>query len=79
LTMTITAFGATSLEFGPAVLAQPLWALLLLHSWQLIGQGRRTLLGDEVAQRSRERPAPAELQAVDRLTHAAPIDRCRAR
>jgi hypothetical protein len=41
LTMTITAFGAPSLEFGPAVLAQPLWALLLLHSWQLIGQGRR--------------------------------------
>src|SRR5437868_7198711 len=41
LTMTITAFGAISLEFGPAVLAQPLWALLLLHSWQLIGQGRR--------------------------------------
>jgi hypothetical protein len=41
LTMTITAFGAPSLEFGPAVVAQPLWALLLLHSWQLIGQNRR--------------------------------------
>jgi len=23
------------------VLARPLWALLLLHTWQLIGQGRR--------------------------------------
>src|SRR3954464_10296983 len=41
LTMTITAFGAPSLEFGPAALARPLWALLLLHSWQLIGQNRR--------------------------------------
>ena len=41
LTMTVTAFGAPSLEFGPAVLARPLWALLLLHSWQLIGQNRR--------------------------------------
>jgi hypothetical protein len=41
LTMTITAFGAPSLEFGPTVLARPLWALLLLHSWQIIGQNRR--------------------------------------
>jgi hypothetical protein len=41
LTMTVTAFNSSSLEFGPAVLARPLWALLLLHSWQLIGQDRR--------------------------------------
>jgi 4-amino-4-deoxy-L-arabinose transferase-like glycosyltransferase len=41
LTMTVTAFNSNSLEFGPAVLARPLWALLLLHSWQLIGQNRR--------------------------------------
>src|SRR4029079_10891887 len=41
LTMTVTAFGTPSLEFGPLVLARPLWALLLLHSWQVIGQGRR--------------------------------------
>jgi len=41
LTMTVTAFGASSLEFGPLVLARPLWALLLLHSWELIGQKRR--------------------------------------
>src|SRR5215813_12459346 len=41
LTMTITAFGAPGLEFGPSVLARPLWALLLLHSWQIIGEGRR--------------------------------------
>jgi hypothetical protein len=42
LTMTVTAFSSPGVEFGPLVLARPLWALLLLHSWQLIGQGRRT-------------------------------------
>jgi hypothetical protein len=41
LTMTVTAFSAPGAEFGPQVLAQPLWALLLLDSWRLIGQGRR--------------------------------------
>ena len=40
LTMTVTAFSSPGLEFGPEVLARPLWALLLLHSWQLIGQNR---------------------------------------
>jgi len=43
LTMTVTAFSSPSLEFGPLVLARPLWALLLLHSWQLIGQNRRNV------------------------------------
>src|SRR5579871_4126182 len=43
LTMTVLAFSAPSLEFGPLVLARPLWALLLLHSWQLIGQNRRNV------------------------------------
>src|SRR3981081_2083265 len=41
LTMTVTAFSSPGLEFGPEGLARPLWALLLLHSWQLIGQNRR--------------------------------------
>src|SRR5213080_4694773 len=41
LTMTVTAFSSPGVEFGPLVLARPLWALLLLHSWQLIGRGRR--------------------------------------
>jgi hypothetical protein len=41
LTMTVAAFSSPGVEFGPLVLARPLWALLLLHSWQLIGQGRR--------------------------------------
>ncbi len=43
LTMTITAFASHTLEFGPAVLANPLWALLLLHTWELIGQKRRNV------------------------------------
>jgi hypothetical protein len=41
LTVTVTAFSSPGLEFGPLVVARPLWALLLLHSWELIGQGRR--------------------------------------
>jgi hypothetical protein len=41
LTLTVTAFSWSGVEFGPLVLARPLWALLLLHSWQLIGQNRR--------------------------------------
>jgi Dolichyl-phosphate-mannose-protein mannosyltransferase len=43
LTMTILVFSSPALEFGPLVLARPLWALLLLHSWQLIGQNRRNV------------------------------------
>jgi hypothetical protein len=41
LTLTVTAFSSPGVEFGPLVLARPLWALLLLHSWQIIGQGLR--------------------------------------
>src|SRR6478736_7280100 len=40
LTMTVLAFSSPVLDFGPLVLARPLWALLLLHSWQIIGQRR---------------------------------------
>jgi len=43
LTMTISAFASSSLEFGPLVLARPLWALLLLDTWLLIGQNRRNV------------------------------------
>ncbi|MDH2355092.1 glycosyltransferase family 39 protein [Bradyrhizobium sp. SSUT18] len=42
LTMTVLAFSSAALDFGPLVLARPLWALLLLHSWQIIGQRRST-------------------------------------
>ena len=41
LTVTITAFAFPGAEFGPLMLARPLWALTLLHTWQIIGQGRR--------------------------------------
>ncbi|WP_342710753.1 glycosyltransferase family 39 protein [Bradyrhizobium sp. B124] len=41
LTMTVTAFYGPN--FGPLVAARPLWALLLLHSWRLIGQNRRNV------------------------------------
>jgi Dolichyl-phosphate-mannose-protein mannosyltransferase len=43
LTMTVTAFASSGLEFGPLVVARPIWSLLLLHSWQLIGQARRNV------------------------------------
>ncbi len=41
LTLTVTAFSSPGVEFGPLVLARPLWAMVLWHSWQVIGQGRR--------------------------------------
>ncbi len=41
LTVTITAFGFPNLEFGPAIVARPLWALVLLHYWRAVGQGQR--------------------------------------
>lgn len=41
LTVTITTFAFPSVEFGPNVLAQPLWALTLLAGWRIIGEERR--------------------------------------
>jgi len=41
LTATIPVFSFPGVEFGPSVLARPLWALVLLHAWRVIGQGRR--------------------------------------
>ncbi|WGD50522.1 glycosyltransferase family 39 protein [Bradyrhizobium sp. CB1650] len=40
LTMTVLTFSSPALDFGPLVLARPIWTLLLLHSWQIIGQRR---------------------------------------
>ncbi|RTL55377.1 MAG: glycosyltransferase family 39 protein [Bradyrhizobiaceae bacterium] len=42
LTLTITALSYQGIEFGPLILARPLWALTLLHSWRVMGEGRRT-------------------------------------
>lgn len=40
LTMTITVFGWSGIAFGPDILARPVWALLLLQCWRVIGQNR---------------------------------------
>jgi hypothetical protein len=37
----IAAFSLPTPEFGPEILATPLWALMLLHYWWAAGQGRR--------------------------------------
>lgn len=41
LTAAIAVFSFPGVEFGPTVLARPLWALVLLHAFRVIGQGRR--------------------------------------
>jgi 4-amino-4-deoxy-L-arabinose transferase-like glycosyltransferase len=41
LMVGITAFAVPSPNFGPAVLAAPLWALGLLFYWRAVGEGRR--------------------------------------
>jgi 4-amino-4-deoxy-L-arabinose transferase-like glycosyltransferase len=41
LTATITVFSFPGVEFSPVVLARPLWALVLLHAFRAVGQGRR--------------------------------------
>jgi len=37
----LTVLALPSIDFGPAVLALPLWALSLLHYWRAVGEGRR--------------------------------------
>ena len=37
----ISAFTVPSINFGPAILAAPLWALALLHYWRAAGEQRR--------------------------------------
>jgi 4-amino-4-deoxy-L-arabinose transferase-like glycosyltransferase len=41
LMIGIAAFTVPSPDFGPAVLAAPLWALALLHYWRAVGEGKR--------------------------------------
>jgi 4-amino-4-deoxy-L-arabinose transferase-like glycosyltransferase len=41
LMVGIAAFGVPSPDFGPAVLAAPLWALALLHYWRALGESQR--------------------------------------
>jgi 4-amino-4-deoxy-L-arabinose transferase-like glycosyltransferase len=37
----IAAFSVPTPEFSTAILAMALWALILLHTWRAVGQGRR--------------------------------------
>ena len=41
LMVGIAAFTVPSVDFGPAVLAAPFWALALLHYWRAVGEDRR--------------------------------------
>jgi len=41
LMVGIAAYTVPSPDFGPAVLAAPLWALALLHYWRAVGEGER--------------------------------------
>jgi 4-amino-4-deoxy-L-arabinose transferase-like glycosyltransferase len=41
LTLAVAAFSYPGLEFGPDILARPLWALTLLHAWRVIGERQR--------------------------------------
>jgi len=41
LMVGIAAFTVPSVDFGPAVLAAPLWALALLHYWRGLGEDKR--------------------------------------
>jgi Dolichyl-phosphate-mannose-protein mannosyltransferase len=41
LMVGITAFTVPTPNFGPAVMAAPLWSLSLLHYWRALGEGRR--------------------------------------
>jgi hypothetical protein len=40
LTATLNVFSYPGVEFGPAVLARPIWALVVLHAWRVVGQRR---------------------------------------
>jgi len=41
LMVGIAAFSVPSPDFGPAILAAPLWALALLFYWRAVGESRR--------------------------------------
>jgi hypothetical protein len=41
LMVGIAAFAIPSVDFGPAIMAAPFWALALLHYWRIIGEDKR--------------------------------------
>jgi hypothetical protein len=40
LMVGVSVFTVPTPEFGPAILAMPLWAVILLHYWRAVGEGR---------------------------------------
>src|SRR5436309_3596140 len=42
LMVGIAAFTVPTPEFGPVILTMPLWAIILLHYWRAVGEGRRS-------------------------------------
>src|SRR5438552_9171654 len=41
LMVGIAAFTVPTPDFGPVVLSMPLWAIILLHYWRAVGDGKR--------------------------------------
>jgi 4-amino-4-deoxy-L-arabinose transferase-like glycosyltransferase len=41
LMVGVAAFTVPTPDFGPVVLTMPLWAIILLHYWRAVGEGRR--------------------------------------
>ena len=41
LMVGIAVFTVPSVDFGPAILAAPFWALALLHYWRALGEDKR--------------------------------------
>jgi hypothetical protein len=41
LMVGIAAFTVPTPDFGPVVLSMPLWAIILLHYWRAVGEGKR--------------------------------------
>jgi Dolichyl-phosphate-mannose-protein mannosyltransferase len=41
LMVGVAAFTVPTPDFGPVILTMPLWALILLHYWRAVGEGRR--------------------------------------
>ena len=44
LMVGISLFTVPTPDFGPPILAMALWAVVLLHYWQAVMQGRRAIL-----------------------------------
>ncbi len=40
LMVGVAAFSVPTPEFGPAILAMPIWTVILLHYWRAVGEGR---------------------------------------